>query len=85
MTPVDNYIPPPNDNYIPPPVNSYIPPPVNSYIPQLPLYAKKEGERSSGSQEKRRTPDHNFECMLPALPPSFATLLMDCSENNHGL
>ncbi|RDX65110.1 Protein POOR-likeOUS SYNAPSIS 1, partial [Mucuna pruriens] len=57
--------------------------PVDNYIPQLPLCVNNEGERPSGSREKGMTLDQNFECMLPALPPSFATLLMDCSENNH--
>ncbi|TKY58682.1 hypothetical protein E2542_SST15751 [Spatholobus suberectus] len=55
--------------------------PVDNYIPQLPLWVNNEGERPSGSQEKGTTPCHKFEGMLPALPPSFTTLLMDCSEN----
>ncbi|KAH1154518.1 hypothetical protein GLYMA_18G143200v4 [Glycine max] len=57
--------------------------PVDNYIPQLPLYANNEVGRPLGSQEKGTTSGHNFEGMLPALPPSFSTLLMDCSQNNH--
>ncbi|KAL2344377.1 hypothetical protein Fmac_005662 [Flemingia macrophylla] len=57
--------------------------PVDNYIPQLPLHATNVGEQPSGFQEKGTTPGHNFEGLLPALPPSFAALLMDCSENNH--
>nr|KYP57307.1 hypothetical protein KK1_003566 [Cajanus cajan] len=57
--------------------------PVDNYIPQLPLCVNNVGEQPSGSQEKGTTPGHNFEGLLPALPPSFAALLMDCSENNH--
>ncbi|KAJ1422826.1 hypothetical protein SESBI_12767 [Sesbania bispinosa] len=57
--------------------------PVDTYIPQMPLYTKNEGEQPSGTQEKETTPVHTFEGILPALPPSFATLLMDCSGINH--
>ncbi|KAK7386767.1 hypothetical protein VNO78_27103 [Psophocarpus tetragonolobus] len=57
--------------------------PVDNYIPQLPQYVNNEVGQSSGSQEKGITPGHNFEGTLPALPPSFSALLMDCSQNNH--
>ncbi|KAK7361637.1 hypothetical protein VNO77_03708 [Canavalia gladiata] len=57
--------------------------PVDNYIPQMPLHMNNEGEPALGIQENETTPAHNFEGVLPALPPSFATLLMDCSENNH--
>lgn len=58
--------------------------PVDTYIPEMPPRIKNEGGRPSGTQEKETTPAHNFEGILPALPPSFASLLMDCSEINHG-
>lgn len=60
-------------------------PVLDTYIPQMPLCINNEGEQQpSGTQEKETTPGHNFESILPALPPSFAALLMDCSEINHG-
>ena len=59
--------------------------PANNYIPQLPIFVNNEMRQPSGSEVKGTTPSHNFEGMLPALPPSFSSLLMDCSQNNLGL
>jgi len=58
---------------------------VDNYIPQLPLFVDNEVGQPSGSEAKGTTPSHNFEGVFPALPPSFSSLLMDCSQNNHGL
>ncbi|XP_027348118.1 protein POOR HOMOLOGOUS SYNAPSIS 1 [Abrus precatorius] len=55
--------------------------PVDNYIPQMPLCMNDEGERPLATQVKETDPGQNFEGVLPVLPPSFATLLMDCSEN----
>ncbi|ESW25767.1 hypothetical protein PHAVU_003G063800 [Phaseolus vulgaris] len=57
--------------------------PVDNYIPQLPLFVNNEVGQPSESEAKGATPSHNFEGMLPALPPSFSSLLMDCSQNKH--
>ncbi|KAL9325343.1 hypothetical protein ACSQ67_005988 [Phaseolus vulgaris] len=57
--------------------------PVDNYIPQLPLFVNNEVGQPSESEAKGTTPSHNFEGMLPALPPSFSSLLMDCSQNKH--
>lgn len=57
--------------------------PLDNYVPQMPLRINN-GEQPSGTQEKETTPAHKFDGTLPALPPSFATLLMDCSEVKHG-
>ncbi|XP_061358538.1 protein POOR HOMOLOGOUS SYNAPSIS 1 [Gastrolobium bilobum] len=57
--------------------------PVDSYIPQMPQCMNNEGEQPSGTQEKETIPGNNVEGILPALPPSFASLLMDCSEISH--
>ncbi|QCD82030.1 hypothetical protein DEO72_LG2g2363 [Vigna unguiculata] len=59
--------------------------PANNYIPQLPIFVNNEMGQPSGSEVKGTTPSHNFEGMLPALPPSFSSLLMDCSQNNLAL
>ncbi|XP_019423180.1 PREDICTED: protein POOR HOMOLOGOUS SYNAPSIS 1 isoform X2 [Lupinus angustifolius] len=57
--------------------------PVGSYIPQMPQSINGRRVTPSGTQEKATTPSQNFEGVLPALPPSFTSLLMDCSEINH--
>ncbi|XP_057417792.1 protein POOR HOMOLOGOUS SYNAPSIS 1 isoform X2 [Lotus japonicus] len=56
--------------------------PLDNYVPQMPLRINN-GEQPSGTQEKETTPAQKFDGTLPALPPSFATLLMDCSEVKH--
>jgi hypothetical protein len=56
----------------------------DTYIPQMPICINNEGEGPSGTQKKETTPAHNFESILPGLPTSFATFLMDCSGINHG-
>lgn len=58
--------------------------PVETYIPQMPQSMNTKGEQPSGTQENETPPGFNFEGILPSLPPSFTTLLMDCSEINHG-
>ncbi|RHN41632.1 hypothetical protein MtrunA17_Chr8g0368121 [Medicago truncatula] len=60
--------------------------PADTYIPQMPICMTNEGVQPSGlgSQNKETAPVHNFENILPALPPSFASFLMDCSGLNHG-
>ncbi|WJX87671.1 hypothetical protein P8452_69834 [Trifolium repens] len=55
----------------------------DTYIPQMPICINNEGEGPSGTQKKETTPVQNFESILPGLPPSFATFLMDCSGINH--
>ncbi|KAG4399707.1 hypothetical protein GLYMA_08G283250v4 [Glycine max] len=50
--------------------------PDENYIPQLPLYVNNEVGRPSGSQETATPPGHKFEDILPALPPSFSTLVL---------
>lgn len=59
--------------------------PADNYIPQLPIFVNNEVGQPSGAEVKGNTPCHNFEGVLPALPPSFSSLLMDCSQNNLGL
>ncbi|XP_054825499.1 protein POOR HOMOLOGOUS SYNAPSIS 1-like isoform X1 [Prosopis cineraria] len=54
--------------------------PFDTYIPKMPPSSNNEGNRYSGTQEKETTAGHNFEGVYPALPPSFTSLLMDCSE-----
>ncbi|XP_047148644.1 protein POOR HOMOLOGOUS SYNAPSIS 1 [Vigna umbellata] len=56
--------------------------PADNYIPQLPIFVNNEVGQPSGAEVKGTTPSHNFEGVLPALPPSFTSLLMDCSQNN---
>ncbi|KOM31690.1 hypothetical protein LR48_Vigan01g124500 [Vigna angularis] len=56
--------------------------PADNYIPQLPIFVNNEVGQPSGAEVKGTTPSHNFEGVLPALPPSFSSLLMDCSQNN---
>jgi len=60
--------------------------PVDTYIPQMPLCMNNEGVKPPGlgCQNKETALVHNFESILPALPPSFASFLMDCSGLNHG-
>lgn len=58
--------------------------PGDTYFPQMPVCINNEGEQPSGILKKETTPCHNFEGILEALPPSFATFLMDCSGVNHG-
>ncbi|CAL5197235.1 unnamed protein product [Lathyrus oleraceus] len=57
--------------------------PADTYIPQLPICMNNEREQPSGIQKKETASVPNFESILPALPPSFATFLMDCSGINH--
>ncbi|KAE9597972.1 hypothetical protein Lalb_Chr16g0392221 [Lupinus albus] len=57
--------------------------PVGNYIPQMPQSINVRRMTPSVTQEKATTPSQNFEGILPALPPSFTSLLMDCSEINH--
>ncbi|CAK8561972.1 unnamed protein product [Lathyrus sativus] len=57
--------------------------PADTYIPQLPICMNNEREQPSGVQKKEIASVHNIESILPALPPSFATFLMDCSGINH--
>ena len=54
--------------------------PVDTYTPQMPPSLNNEGEHYSRIEEKENISGHN----LPALPPSFTSLLMDCSEIKHG-
>ncbi|KAF7829323.1 protein POOR HOMOLOGOUS SYNAPSIS 1 [Senna tora] len=56
--------------------------PIDTYIPQMPPSLKNEEERHSGSKEMETAAGQNLECVFPALPPSFTSLLMDCSEIN---
>lgn len=59
--------------------------PVDTYIPQMLLCMKNEGEEPSGTQKKESAPGppaYNNDGILPALPPSFATFLMDCTKIN---
>lgn len=58
--------------------------PADTYIPQIPICMNNEGMQPSGlgSQNKETAPVHNFESILPALPPSFASFLMDYSGLN---
>lgn len=58
--------------------------PADTYIPQIPICMNNEGVQPSGlgSQNKETAPVHNFESILPALPPSFASFLMDYSGLN---
>lgn len=58
--------------------------PLDTYIPFMPPSLKNEGERHSGSQEKETNAARNFESVFSALPPSFTSLLMDCSEIDQG-
>lgn len=58
--------------------------PFDTYIPKLPPSFNNEEKPYSGTQEKETTAGHNFDGMYPALPPSFASLLMDCSGMNQG-
>ncbi|KAK7318256.1 hypothetical protein RJT34_02955 [Clitoria ternatea] len=57
--------------------------PDDTYIPQLPLCINNKVEQPSATQEKETAPSRSFESILPALPPSFTNLLMDCSQINH--
>ncbi|XP_058768418.1 protein POOR HOMOLOGOUS SYNAPSIS 1-like [Vicia villosa] len=57
--------------------------PADTFIPQLPICMNNEREQPSVIQTKETASGHNFESILPALPPSFATFLMDCSGVNH--
>ncbi|KAI4314372.1 hypothetical protein L6164_027287 [Bauhinia variegata] len=57
--------------------------PSDTYTPQMPPILRSEGERHTGTQEKETTLVHKFDGILPALPPGFNSLLMDCSENSY--
>ncbi|XP_057747918.1 protein POOR HOMOLOGOUS SYNAPSIS 1 [Arachis stenosperma] len=57
--------------------------PVDTYKPQMPRSIKTEEKQPSGTQEMEAPPGFSIAGILPALPPSFTTLLMDCSEINH--
>lgn len=57
--------------------------PVDTYIPQM-LPSLKNEEQHSGTKVKETAAGRNFEGVYPALPPSFTSLLMDCSEINQG-
>ncbi|CAI8608745.1 unnamed protein product [Vicia faba] len=57
--------------------------PAETCIPKLPICMNNETEQPSGVQIKETASGHNFESTLPALPPSFATFLMDCSGINN--
>ncbi|RYR65169.1 hypothetical protein Ahy_A03g011144 [Arachis hypogaea] len=57
--------------------------PVDTYKPQMPRSIKTEEKQPSGTQEMEVPPGFSIAGILPALPPSFTTLLMDCSEINH--
>ncbi|KAI4328186.1 hypothetical protein L6164_020563 [Bauhinia variegata] len=57
--------------------------PFDVYTPQMPPSSKSEGERHLGTQVKETTLSQKIERVLPVLPPSFTSLLMDCSEINH--
>ncbi|KAK4263144.1 hypothetical protein QN277_028604 [Acacia crassicarpa] len=56
--------------------------PLDTYIPKMAPSFNNEEKRYSGTQEKETTVGYNSEGIYPALPPSFTSLLMDCSEIN---
>ncbi|MED6180697.1 hypothetical protein PIB30_012573 [Stylosanthes scabra] len=61
---------------------SFMTTPVDIYKPQMPRSIKTEGKQPSATQEMETPPGFSIQGILPALPPSFTTLLMDCSENH---
>ncbi|XP_028769386.1 protein POOR HOMOLOGOUS SYNAPSIS 1-like [Neltuma alba] len=56
--------------------------PFDTYIPTMPPSFNDEEKRYSGTQEKETTAGNSFEGIYPAFPPSFTSLLMDCSQIN---
>lgn len=59
---------------------------VDTYTPEMPPSLKYEVEQPSYNQEinLNHNFNHNLEGIYPALPPSFTSLIANCSEVREG-